>query len=148
MKQRLVSNHGNLRTKSPLESSAPLIQETKGLLHQFPEAEKQYNSALEKFQKGIYERNALDDLRLSLELLLKAILVNDKSLENQRPVITAFLKDKGVATEVASMLWTLIDQYAKYQNHNIKHNDNVDSREMELILDLTTTFMKHLLIHA
>jgi len=124
------------------------IQKAQGLLHKFPEAEHSYNSALEKIAKGIYERNALDDLRLSLELLIKGILGNGKSLENQRPFITDFFKNKGVTPEIANLFWQLIDHYTKYQNNNVKHNDKVNPDDVDLILQLTTAFVNRIIIYA
>jgi hypothetical protein len=44
----------------------------------------------------VFLRNVLDDMRLSLELLLKAVLGNDKSLENQIPQLGGFIKEKGL----------------------------------------------------
>jgi uncharacterized tellurite resistance protein B-like protein len=117
------------------------------LLGKFPDSEVQYLSALEKIRQGIYERNSLDDLRLSLELLLKGILQNGKSSENQRPAITEFLKNKGVSPQIANLLWTLIDYYSKYQNEHVKHNDKVNPSDINFILDLTTSFIKQLLTH-
>jgi len=147
LKQKLISQYGDLRNTSPLDSSAGLIKETKGLLAEFPNVEAPYNSALEKIGQGIYERNSLDDLRLSLELLLKRLLENEKSLENQRPAITEFLKNKGVSPQIANLLWSLIDYYSKYQNEHVKHNDKVKATDVNFILDLTTSFMKQLLTH-
>ncbi len=49
----------------------------------YPESAGLYQSALNKLNENRNERNILDDLRLSLELLLKSLLNNNKSLENQ-----------------------------------------------------------------
>ncbi len=148
LKTKLFSVYGQLRQNGAVAASAELVEETKTLLKDFPDADKQYNTGLEKIKKGIYERNALDDLRLSLELLLKAVLNNSKSLENQRASIGDFFKVKNVSPQIANMLWTLIDQYSKYQNDHVKHNDKINPKEINIILDLTTTFMKHLLQHV
>lgn len=135
------------RTKSTFWiGSARFAKRTSaGFLNKFPDAEKLYHSGLEKIEKGIYERNALDDLRLSLELLLKGILGNGKSLENQRAAITEFFKTKQVSPQLANMFWTLIEQYSKYQNDNVKHNDKIQAKEINIILDLTNSFIKHLI---
>jgi|GEM_PF-1901226 len=134
------------RTKSTfwIGSAKFAYKTSTGLLHKFPDAEKLYNSGLEKIEKGIYERNALDDLRLSLELLLRHVLGNGKSLENQRAAITEFFKNKQVSQQLANMFWTLIDQYSKYQNNAVKHNDKIQPKEVNIILDLTNGFIKHL----
>ncbi|MCA5005668.1 hypothetical protein [Sphingobacterium bovistauri] len=134
------------RTRGTFWIGSPRLanKNTTGFLHQFPDAEKLYNSGVEKIEKGVYERNALDDLRLSLELLLKAILGNAKSLENQRAAITELFKNKQVSPQLANMFWTLIEQYSKYQNENVKHNDKIQVKEINFVLDLTNSFMKHL----
>ena len=56
---------------------------TQHWLEDYGNALKEYNLALEKFEKGIYQRNILNDVRLSFELLVKSLLNNEKSLENQ-----------------------------------------------------------------
>ncbi len=99
----------------------------------------------EKVRDGVFERNVLDDMRLSLELLLKVLLHNDKSLENQIPELGAFLKAKGIQTEIRNMYVTLLKYYLQYQNNHVKHNDEINPNEMEYIIDLTSLFMKFLL---
>lgn len=144
LKQILVTQYKALRTTSPLESSLEQIDEVKGLLTGFPAAETSYNSGIQKFQDGVYERNAIDDLRLSLELLLKEILGNQKSLENQQPEFKGFLKEKQVAPEIANLLWSNIDNIAKYNNRYVKHNDDVGKVDSEMILDLMTAIIKQI----
>ncbi|PWS28699.1 hypothetical protein DHW03_02305 [Pedobacter yonginense] len=148
LKGKLYAMYGGVKQNTAIAASAELVAETQSLLKDFPDADKQYNSGLDKITKGIYERNALDDLRLSLELLLKGVLNNSKSLENQRASIGEFFKVKNISPQIANMLWTLIDQYSKYQNEHVKHNDKINPKEINVILDLTTTFMKHLLQHV
>lgn len=148
LRNKLLAAYGGHGRNTAVAASVELVKETKGLLAGFSDAEKQYNSGLEKVKSGVYERNALDDFRLSLELLLKAILNSNKSLENQRPAISEFFKNKNVSPQIANMLWTLIDQYSKYQNEHVKHNDKINPKEVNVILDLTTTFIKHLLQHV
>jgi len=80
--------------------------------------------------------------------LLKNILDNNKSLENQRAAINEFFKSRQVSPQIANMFWTLIDQYSKYHNDSVKHNDNIQHKEVDVILDLTTTFIKHIIQHV
>ena len=84
-------------------------------------------------------------MRLALELLLNAILGNDKSLENQIPMIGAFIKQRGGSSELSNMFVKLIDYYTKYQNSYVKHDDAVIEEEVEFILELTSSFMKHVI---
>ena len=90
----------------------------------------------------IYQRNVLDDMRLSLETFLKEILKNQKSLENQLSEVGKFQKEKGLSPEFISMFNRLLDYYAKYQNNYVKHNDAVKYSEIDFVINLTTLFMK------
>ena len=87
----------------------------------------------------------LDDLRLSLEILLKEILQNNKSLENQLTEIGRYQKERGATSETTNMFRKLIEYFAKYQNNYVKHDDKIPKNEIEFIIDLTTTFMKYLI---
>ena len=53
-----------------------------------------------------------------------------------------FQKNKGISPETTNMFNTLLDYYGKYQNKYAKHDDNVNEKEIEFIIDLTSTFMK------
>ena len=87
----------------------------------------------------------MDDIRLSLELLLKSILGNDKSLENQLAEIGKFIQDHNGSKELTNMFVKLIDYFAKYQNTYVKHNDAVIESEIEFIYEMTSSFMKLLI---
>jgi len=111
----------------------------------YPKVQKSFKSALEKYQNKIFQRNLIDDLRLSLELLIGELLNNNKILANQEILLAEYLKQKNIPKELINMYWKLIDYYSKYQNNYVKHNDKVDSSEIEFILYLTGTFMRFLL---
>jgi len=111
----------------------------------FPEAAKLYQSALNKLNEDKNERNLLDDLRLSLEVLLKKLLNNYKSIEKQKTEIGPFLKSKDVSTEVRNMFITLLDYYSIYQNNYVKHNDLVKRDEIDLIVNLTGAFINFMI---
>ncbi len=121
-----------------------LIEEAKHWLSDYADSLKLYDTALTKFNNNVFERNLLDDLRLSLELLLKAIFQNSKSVENQIPQIGSFISSKGGSKEFSNMFRTLVDYYSKYQNSFVKHNDAVIEEEVEFIFEMTSSFMKHL----
>jgi hypothetical protein len=113
-------------------------------LEEHPNVKKLYVEALQKHRAGVYLRNALDDLRLSLELLVQEILGNGQVTgePDRRP--RQLVKSKGGSKELANMLEKLIDYYSKYQNTYVKHDDAVPTEEVELVLELTSSFMKHL----
>lgn len=126
-------------------SDTELIQKTKHWLADYPDSLKQYESALKKYEGRIFERNTLDDMRLSLELLVKSILGNDKSLENQINLLGSFLKTHGVSTELRSMVTEIINYYSRFQNNHVKHNDKVNETEIEYVIELTSVLMKLLI---
>lgn len=143
LKLRLFSRYGNLATKKISETE--LIQKTKHWLSNHPDALKQYESALAKYEGGIFERNTLDDMRLAFELLVKDLLGNGKSLENQIAEIGAKLKSTGASVELRNMVQQVIKYYTDFQNNHVKHNDAVNDKEIEYIIELTSVVMKFLI---
>ena len=145
LKLRLISRYRHLDPKdAATEVNESLIEETKHWLNDFPEALSLYVQALEKYEHDAFSRNLLDDLRLALEKLLCAIFSNEKSLENQLSLVGSYIKDKGGSPELANMFVKLLDYYAKYHNSYVKHDDAVVEEEIEFILEITSSFMKHL----
>jgi hypothetical protein len=121
-----------------------LIEETRHWLDNYPHAQESYDSALQKYEAGVFHRNLIDDLRVALELLLKQLFKNSKSLENQLPTLGQFIKDRGGSKELANMFQKLVEYYAKYQNSYVKHDSAVIEEEIEFIFEITSSFMKHL----
>ncbi|MBK8210413.1 MAG: hypothetical protein IPK78_11035 [Rhodospirillales bacterium] len=146
LKLRLISRYRHLDPKdAATEVNESLVEETKHWLNNFPEALSLYHQALEKYEHGAFSRNLLDDLRLALEKLLCALFSNEKSLENQVSLVGSFIKSKGGSPELANMFVKLLDYYAKYHNSYVKHDDAVVEEEIEFILEITSSFMKHLI---
>ena len=145
LKIRLVTRYSHLDPRdTPSEVNETLVEETKHWLDDFPDALSLYSQALEKYDHGSFQRNLLDDLRLSLELLLKGIFKNEKSLENQVPFVGVYIKSNGGSGELSNMFVKLLDYYAKYHNTYVKHDDAVIEQEIEFLLEITSSFMKHL----
>ena len=90
-------------------------------------------------------RNLLDELRFALEQLLKNVLANSKSLENQKPFILAWLKERGAHQQTINMFQTLLDGYSRYQNVAVKHGEQYEEGDIEFMIYLTGTFMRLLL---
>jgi hypothetical protein len=143
LRSKLFIRYGTLASEKI--SQTELIQKTKHWLFDYPTALKQYESALTKFESGIFERNTLDDLRLSFELLVKKLVGNNKSLENQIPEIGCILDKAGTSIELKNMVQKIIDYYTKYQNSHVKHDDLVNSNEIEYVIELTSVIMKFLI---
>lgn len=145
LKVKLITKYGHLDPKdTPSEVNETLIEETRHWLAGHPDSLSLYSQALDKYSHGAFHRNLLDDLRLSLEKLLREIFCNTKSLENQIPYVGQHIKSKGGSAELSNMFVKLIDYYAKYNNSYVKHDDAVIEEEIEFILEITSSFMKHL----
>ena len=129
------------------EIDSNLIEQTLHGLEDYPQALKLYKQALNDFNGGKNERHILDDLRLSVEIFLKELLNNEKSLENQIAPLGQYQKDKGISPEISSTFRQLIDLFGKYNNTYVKHNDKVKTNEIEFVFNLTNTFYRFLLSH-
>jgi len=143
LKVKLFTRYGHLAEDGDSELNEALIEQTRHWLDPFPDALELFNDALQKYEHGVFKRNVLDDLRLSLEKLLKGVLGNSKPLERQMADLGSFIKKCGGSTELANMFFTLVDYYAKYQNSYVKHNDAVIEEEVEFVFEITSSFMKH-----
>ena len=73
-------------------------------LSKYPAAFKQYKSALEGIKKHENLRHIADDLRLCLELFLRAVFNNDKSLENQKSLLKPYFSDKKAKKKLILLL--------------------------------------------
>lgn len=122
-----------------------LVKETLVGLSKYQDSAKLFQSALDKLNENRFERNLLDDLRLSLETLLKTLLNNKKSLEKQYSDLGIYLKEKNTSKECNNMFLKLIDYYSKYQNTYVKHHDKVNSEEVDLLINLTSSYMIYLM---
>jgi hypothetical protein len=87
--------HGAFKTDTlAKELDLPLVEETRHWLERYPGALGLFDQAKTKYDLGGLGRNVLDDLRLALEKLLHAVLGNEKSLENQLPLLASYLRRK------------------------------------------------------
>jgi hypothetical protein len=145
LKIRLITRYRHLDPKDTAsEVNGMLVEETKHWLGGFPEALSLYGQALEKYEHHAFNRNLLDDLRLALEMLLRSLFLNEKSLENQLPQVGTYIRVRGGSPELTNMFVKLVDYYAKYHNSYVKHDDAVVEDEIEFVLEITSSFMKHL----
>jgi hypothetical protein len=74
---------------------------------------------------------------------LKGFLNNEKSLENQISEILMYQKGKGSASEITNMFQKLLDLYAKYQNNHVKHNNSFKKSDIELVHNITISFIEY-----
>lgn len=119
-------------------------RETQIALINYPSALKVLNEAIAKMGNDALARNCLDDLRLCLELFFKEKLKNDKTLENQKPLLGKFIKEKGGSVEIVNLFQKVLEFYASYQNSNVKHHDKAKPGETKLIFGITSSLLIHL----
>ena len=82
---------------------------------------------------------------MTLELLLKQLLKNNKSLENQTEEIGAYQKRLGIGKEVRNIFNQILNYFNKYQNNRVKHDVNVESEyEVEFLFGLTMIYIRML----
>ncbi|MBS1816945.1 MAG: hypothetical protein JSU08_03360 [Acidobacteria bacterium] len=145
LKVLLMSRYRHLAAES-LGSSVneDLVEQTKHWLDPFPDSLKLYNEALTKYANKVFLRNLIDDLRLALEKLVQALVGNGRTLENNVDAVGAFMKAKGGSPELRGMFREVLSYYCKYQNTYVKHDDAVIEEEVDILLEMTSSLMKHL----
>lgn len=131
--------------KGAKELDKALVNDVLEWLEKYPESRKMFVSALEKYQNKGDTRNILDDIRLSLELLVQEKLNNKKSLENNISNIGTLMESKGINKEIANMYVKYLDIYNKYQNNCVKHAEKCNAEELEFIIYQTGTFMRFII---
>ncbi len=141
---RKVKNEYLLFPKGAELLDIKLVNDVIDWISDYPLAYEKYKTALSNLGLKGKERIVLDDLRLSLELLLKEKLKNNKSLENQTTELGKLLKDCS-SPEVRNLFFKILDFYKNYQNENVKHNDNIKDNEVELLLYQTGSLMRFII---
>ena len=143
LKKKLYEKYGELA--SDKSSEELLIIKTKNSLNNYQNPYNKYIEAISNYDKNLNKRHILDDMRLSLELLLKDILKNSKSLENQIPDLGKKLEEKEISIEIRNLLTQVIKCYCKYQNENVKHNDNINESEVKFVIEQTSVFINFII---
>ncbi|MDR6845589.1 hypothetical protein [Flavobacterium granuli] len=123
-----------------------LISETFYWMENFPKAKSRFVIAVEYYNSNGDLRDSVDNLRLSLEMLLKELLQNEKSLENQISNISNYQESLGIGKEIRNTFQKTLEYYNKFQNENVKHNDGINNvHEVEFIFGLTMIFIRMLI---
>ncbi len=138
------SNFESFETFKPhQELQQDLVSETYYWISPFPNVTNRFHRAVEIYRSNTDYRDCLDNLRLALELLLREVLGNKKSLENQTSEIGTYQNSLGISKEIKNMFYKTLDYFMKYQNGNVKHNDLVKSiDEVEFVFGLTMIFIR------
>jgi hypothetical protein len=115
LRARLLNSYGELFPNPIMDDfDIAIVEETKHWLKPFPESLKSYEEALKMRLNGEYTRNCLDNLRFSLELLLKKVLSNEKSLEHQSLEVKICIKANGGSPQLKNMFAQVLHYYCKY----------------------------------
>ncbi|WP_105159365.1 hypothetical protein [Streptococcus suis] len=119
--------------------------EIERLLSDFPECLELWKKSQSHYQSFRY-RESLDNARLCVELFLKFLLGNSKSLENQRADLGRWLGERNVPNEIENMVWNSIAKYSRVQNEHIKHDvpTELSVNEVIFVLDQTYSILKYL----
>ena len=146
LKVILTRDYYHLAPQEIAEQILETVNRVKNWLDGYPEAKKYYEGALEKMSCKIYKRNLLDDLRCSLEALVKDILQSKSSVENLKSDLGNYLKENNVNVEIRNLYITLLKFFLEYQNNNVKHNDLSKKIEVDFIFNQTTVLMQFLIV--
>jgi hypothetical protein len=122
-----------------------LVNDNLNWLENYPQSREKFHDALLMSLKRADARSVIDNMRFAFEFFLREFLNSDKSLENQKNVIGQYFKGCEVPVEISNMYSTLLSQYAKYQNENVKHGDTCSENEVEFMIYLTGTFIRFLI---
>lgn len=116
-------------------------------LEKYPKVAKYFEQALKFYAEANSNeyRNLLDNLRFSIEQLLKEILKNDKSLEKQKDELLGWLKERKNHQWIINLYQQLLHYYCKYQNDAVKHDEEFSKDELEFMIYLTGTFIRFLI---
>lgn len=124
----------------------PLIIDVLTWLDGYPEVKKYYSEAINTERSEKNNRHIVDDLRMSLEKFFQLFFENKKSIENQISNIGNYLKENKISPQISNTYKKLIDYYAKYNDENAKHGDNINSTEIDFLIYLTGSFIRFILL--
>lgn len=136
--QQVLDNHF-------VSPSSNEINDVRKVLDEHPKALEQYNSAIQKVLKGENDRNAIDDMRLAWDILVGDLTGKQASPNKQESEIGKLLKDKGVAPELRNMFFSMVRNYADYQDKNVKHDINISHGDVLFVLNITNAFIKRIM---
>lgn len=122
------------------------LDATSKSLQRFSRAKSLFDRGVMKYKQSTDDRSCLDDFRLAIELLLKEVLHNEKSLENQKDCLGCYLEDKGISKELKNFLILSIGLYEKYQNEHVKHNEAITKFDTPVVLNATKNFIEQIIV--
>lgn len=128
------------------ELQQDLVSETFYWIDKFPKVKDRFSRAVNLYTEKSDQIDCVNNLRLTLELLVKEILKNNKSLENQLGEIGKYQEQLGIGVEIRNTFNKVLDYYNKYQNNRVKHDAEINNEhEVEFIFGLTMIFIRMLI---
>jgi len=125
-----------------------LVNDSLHWLSKYPEVRRLFANALRNFSKDNLTdedaRSIYEDLRASLEKLIKLILGNSKNLENNKNEIEKWLKEKGTHVHVIRAFNYIMNAYSMFMN-DAKHASKYNSNDLEFMVYQTAIMMRMLL---
>ncbi|HHD0454258.1 TPA: hypothetical protein ACOS3E_000984 [Campylobacter coli] len=122
-----------------------LINDVLEFLKNYPKAKKQLSEALKIFITKENYRDVVDKTRLSLELFLKQLLNNEKSLENQKDEILRYFGNL-LDENFKKMFLEILNYYQGLNNNRAKHcksnSKEFEDYEVEFLFYLVGNFLQ------
>lgn len=128
----------------------PLVNDVLDWLDDYPQVMRYYQEALLMLLDNDPSkyRNLLDNLRLALELLLKAVLKNNERLEEQAKPLKVWMAEKGVQENIRLIFSDIIgrNRFTQLMNEDVKHGDRKwDTAEVEFLVYQTGVFFRFII---
>ena len=92
-------------------------------------------------------RNSLDNMRLTIELLVKEVTRSNKSLENQKKNLGNFFKVKGMNSQVVNLFWKMLDMYDTIQDNEAKHDvpNDLNREEITFLMNQASLIIRFII---
>ena len=152
-----ISKHSRLKDTALKEEIKTVISDFKtpnksrdrisDLLNSYPkEINEQWKKSYYFYDKTDY-RNALDSVRLAIELLVRNVTEKAASLENQKKNLGPLLKQKGISRQVRNFFFNMLDVYEKIQDDNAKHNvpTKLSEEEVSFLMNQSAVIIRFLI---
>lgn len=128
------------------ELAEDLVNQQLVWIKDYPNTRERYAHALRKYAEKLdFPSNIVDEFRKTLESFFQEFFGSTKSLENLKSGYVIFLKEKGIPSEIANNLETLLASYTNYNNNYAKHQDKAEENVLEYIMYQTGIIIRLLI---
>ncbi len=133
--------------KGAKELDDALVSEPLEWLNEYPKTRTEFVQALKDYS-DLNDDNAsdvADKFRKALERFFQEFFGKDKSLENLKSDYGAYMKGKGVPSELSNNLETLLQAYTNFMNGYAKHHSKTNKNLLEYIMYQTGNIIRLLI---